>query len=101
LAASILIISSVWLLEIPSRHTAVLSPGIAVVPASDLPDWERTALTLRVEPSPLLQDRGSLSPAEGDGIPQIGLADSRSFSDNSVDAQVADWMVAGLDSRNR
>jgi anti-sigma factor RsiW len=106
LAASVLIISSVWLVEFPSRHAAALSPGVAVVPASDLgvlptetPDWERTALTLRVEPFP-----PRLTPGES-GEPansEIGLADSRSFGNNnivggqSIDGQVADWMVAGL-----
>jgi anti-sigma factor RsiW len=101
LAASILVISSVWLAEIPSRPAAALSPGVAVVPASDLPAWERTALTLRVEPSSFLQEKGSFNPGTGDAIPQTGLADARAFNDNSVDAQVADWMVAGLDSGNR
>jgi hypothetical protein len=110
LAASILVISSVWIAEIPSRPAATLSPGVAVVPASDsplpnqlpaqmpaqMPPWERTALTLRVEP--LSFDQGSLGPGAGDAIPQVGLADARSFSDNSSDAEVADWMVAGLGS---
>jgi anti-sigma factor RsiW len=102
LAASILVISSVWIAEIPSRPAATLSPGVAVVPASEsvlpaqMPAWERTALTLRVEP--LSYDQGSLGPGGGDAIPQVGLADARSFGDNSTDAQVADWMVAGLGS---
>jgi anti-sigma factor RsiW len=96
LAASVLIISSVWLAEIPSRHAAILSPGIAVVPASDLsdlPDWERTALTLRVESTPFDPIPGN---EEGSKFNQIGLANAESFGENSVDSQVADWMVAGL-----
>jgi anti-sigma factor RsiW len=101
LAASILVISAVWLAEFPSRHAATLSPGVAVVPAADsngataIPDWERTALTLRVEPSPL--NSGIQSSEVGE--PQmnaIGLADAGQLGDNSVDAQVADWMIAGL-----
>jgi len=102
LAASILVISSVWIAEIPSRPAATLSPGVAVVPASDsvlpaqMPPWERTALTLRVEPVSF--DQGSLGPGAGGTIPQVGLADARSFGDNSTDAEVADWMVAGLGS---
>jgi anti-sigma factor RsiW len=106
LAASILVISSVWIAEIPSRPAATLSPGVVVVPASDsvmpaqMPAWERTALTLRVEP--LSFDQGNVGTGGGEAIPQVGLADSRSFGDNSVDAQVdaqiADWMLAGLDS---
>jgi hypothetical protein len=107
LAASILIISSVWLLEIPSRHGVPLSPGGTPVPASEFaglpantPDWERTALTLQVEPF-RLNEGGTAVPGENQGIPQVGLADARSMgnnsgSDNSVDAQMADWMVAGL-----
>jgi hypothetical protein len=102
LAASILIISSVWLLEIPSQHGVTLSPGVTPVPASDIallpantPDWERTALTLQVEPFPL-NEGGTALPGENQGIPQVGLADAHSMSDNSVDAQMADWMVNGL-----
>ena len=100
LAASILIISGVWLAEFPSRHAATLSPGVAVVPASEtpglpasVPDWERTALTLRVEPIPLNSKSGI---EEGPQINQIGLADAGALGDNAVDSQVADWMVAGL-----
>jgi anti-sigma factor RsiW len=108
LAASILVISGVWLAEFPSRPAAILSPGIAVVPASDspvlpaaLPDWERTALTLRVEPSPLLHSpllHSPLlhSPGTESPIDQTGLADAGSFGDNSTDSLVADLMVAGL-----
>jgi hypothetical protein len=104
LAASILIISFVWLTEIPSRHAAALSPGVAVVPASDLrpsalkalPDWEQTALTLNVEPSSLPQVPG----AGNDRPPNsLGVADARlgaGGGDNSPDAQLADWMIAGL-----
>ena len=102
LAASILIISSVWLLEIPSRHGVPLSPGGTPLPASEFtglppntPDWERTALTLQVEPFPL-NEGGTALPGENQGIPQVGLADAHSMSDNSVDAQMADWMVNGL-----
>jgi hypothetical protein len=102
LAASILIISGVWLLEIPSRHGVTLSPGVTPVPASDIaflpantPNWERTALTLQVEPFPLNEGPTAI-PGQNQGIPQVGLADARSMGDNSVDAQMADWMVAGL-----
>src|SRR4051812_45532236 len=35
LAASVLIVSAVWLAEFPSRHTAAVSPAVAVVPASE------------------------------------------------------------------
>ena len=94
LAASILIISSVWLVEFPSRHAAALSPGVAVVPASDLgtlpadlPDWEQTALTLRVEPLPSTQNPGGLGEP---GFSQIGLADSRSVGNNILDSQSID-----------
>jgi hypothetical protein len=95
LAASIMVISGVWLAEFPSRHAAALSPGVAVVPASDrislpanIPDWERTALRLRVEPLPVMDN----SPQNN----QIGLADAGSIGDSLVDSQVADWMVANL-----
>jgi hypothetical protein len=95
LAASILVISSVWLSEFPSRHTTDLSPGSVVVSAADLgnvPEWERTALTLEVEPQFLNQNLGGSNETP---FNPTGLADSRTFGDN-VDAQVADWMVAGL-----
>jgi hypothetical protein len=96
LAASILVISSVWLSEFPSRHTPGLSPGPGVVSAADLgnvPNWERTALTFEVEPQFLNQNPGGSIETP---FNPTGLADSRTFGDNNVDAQVADWMVAGL-----
>jgi hypothetical protein len=103
LAASILIISGVWLAEFPSRHAATLSPGVAVVPASDspaadslaadlskLPAWERTALTLRVEPMPALPGLDN-----GFQVAPTGFADASSASGTS-DLAAADWMLSGL-----
>ena len=99
IAASILIISSIWLLEIPSRHTTAVSPAVVVVSARDssrnaflhnaaeMPAWERAALTLRVDPRP-----GDLH----GGAFDVGVADARMFNENSTDGIVADWFVAGL-----
>ena len=104
IAASILIISSIWLIEIPSGHTTVVSPAVVAVSPRDsaspagvdhdnlryaaaTPDWERIALTLRVDPRP--EDASAFD---------VGVADARSFSDNSPDGPVADWIIAELGS---
>ena len=99
IAASIVLISSIWLAEIPSRHTTAVSPAVVVLSArdrdqslaggSDVPAWERAALTLRVDPRPE-DSRG--------GPSDVGMADARMFNDNSPDGPVADWIVAGLES---
>ena len=104
IAASIVLISSIWLAEIPSRHTTAVSPAVVAVSARDLysrnqalaggaamPAWERAALTLRVDPR--LEDSRS-------GLSDVGVADARMFNDNSPDGPVADWIVAGLGNRS-
>ena len=82
LAASVLIVSAVWLAEFPTRHAAAVSPAVAVVPASEIPAWERAAITLNVDPLP---DFAS-DPAN------MASADAR-------DAAVANWMIDGVAGR--
>jgi hypothetical protein len=89
---------------------------LGALPA-DTPNWERTALTLEVEPEPPSQNPGGFEEPQ---LSAIGLADSRPLGNSvwgnnvwgnnvwgnnivsaqsvaqSVDGQVADWMVAGL-----
>jgi len=69
LAASIMIISSAWLMEIPAATNSGLQ---ATAP---MPQWERVAMTLRADPLP--------QTVNDDGI-------------RLADAGLADWMLDGL-----
>jgi anti-sigma factor RsiW len=69
LAASVLIVSSVWLHELPPPTATAQPLAVAEAPA-----WERVALTLRVDPLP--------SGLDGEAY----LADAR----------LADWVLRGL-----
>ncbi|HEY7089766.1 MAG TPA: zf-HC2 domain-containing protein [Tepidisphaeraceae bacterium] len=78
LAASILIICSVWLWDL-TRTPAVTTTGgvstqVVVAPPAS---WERVAITLRVDPLPQ-----ELTP--DDNVMQL------------ADARLADWMLSGL-----
>ena len=46
LAASLLVVSSAWLVNFPTRHVTVVSPATVTLPA-----WERSAITLQAEPT--------------------------------------------------
>lgn len=70
LAASILIVSLVWYLQLPS----LASPPRSGTQVAEIPAWERTAVTLRLDPLPTeLESEPSLA-----------------------DARLADWMLSGL-----
>lgn len=71
LAASVLVISCVWLAQL----TAPAQIRVASTPA---PAWERMAMTLRPEPLVPLDDRGAVQLA---------------------DAQLADWMLLNLSQK--
>jgi len=73
LAASVMIISSAWLMELPARTPVRPNDTVTVVP---LQSWERVAIYLRADPLAV--------PAEDQG--DIRLADS----------QFAQWMLEGL-----
>jgi hypothetical protein len=73
LAASVLIVSCVWLSELPTASGPSQPVGVAAVTA-DGPAWERVAMTLRADPLPTGLDS------------EPYLADSR----------VADWVLRGL-----
>lgn len=74
LAASIIVVCGVWLVEIGSPAAPGRAPAVSVAEA---PAWERVAVTLRVDPLPSeLND-------------EVFLAD----------AGLADWMIAGLDGK--
>jgi len=73
IAASILLLSVVWLNELPSRTRP--GSGNTAVAAGEVPAWERVAMNLRVDPLPN-------SVPGGDAY----LADAR----------LADWMLQGL-----
>src|SRR4051812_6479600 len=72
-AASVLIVSCVWLSELPTPAGPRQPIGLAASPVEG-PAWERVAMTLRVDPLP------------------TGL-DSEPYL---ADARVADWMLRGL-----
>lgn len=76
LAASILIISSAWLMEIPAEGGDG-GHNLAVA-AAPVAQWERVAMTLRAEPMPLQVD--------------VDTDHSVQFAD----AQFAEWMLDGL-----
>ena len=71
IAASILVLSCVWLNELPTRGTPSGAPGYAV---AEIPAWERVAMNLRADPMPT-QTGG-----------EVYLADAR----------LADWVLQGL-----
>jgi anti-sigma factor RsiW len=74
LAASILVISSAWLMEIPAPSAGRgRQRTVAIAPASQ---WERVAMTLRADPLP----------PENDAI-------------QLADAGLADWMLQGLSEK--
>ena len=57
LAASVLIVSGVWLLEIhPASQIAVQTPVVSELNgrAVTAPEWERVAMSLRADPRPLV-----------------------------------------------
>ena len=70
-AASILVITAVWINELPMRPRPGPTVGVAAV---EVPAWERVAINLRVDPLP----------NQPDG--EVYLADAR----------LADWMLQGL-----
>jgi anti-sigma factor RsiW len=74
LAASVLIISGAWLMEL---RPAAKAPGQEARVALQ-PEWERVAMTLRADPRPELMD------------------ESR-FADSPHYAAEIDWMLRGLD----
>lgn len=70
-AASILIIASAWMAELPRSQPVPAVPSIAAAQ-----DWERIAATLQVDPPP-------------PGLGEPGLAD----------AEVADWFLRNLEEK--
>jgi anti-sigma factor RsiW len=73
IAASILLLSVVWLNELPSRTQRV--PAGTALARVEVPAWERVAMNLRVDPLPNTTPGG-----------EAYLADAR----------LADWMLQGL-----
>jgi anti-sigma factor RsiW len=73
LAASVMIISSAWLMELPARRTVHPQEEVSMQP---MESWERVAMYLRADPLAV--------PADDQGA--IRLADS----------QFAQWMLDGL-----
>ncbi len=73
IAASVLIVSCVWLSELPTPAGPRQPIGVAANPVEG-PAWERVAMTLRADPLP------------------TGL-DSEPYL---ADARVADWVLRGL-----
>jgi anti-sigma factor RsiW len=69
IAASVLVVSCVWLNELPAA-----APGARPAAVAQAPAWERVAVTLRVDPVPNGLDS------------EVYLADAR----------LADWMLRGL-----
>jgi anti-sigma factor RsiW len=73
IAASILLLSVVWLNELPSRTQR--PPTGAALARGEVPAWERVAVNLRVDPLPNTTPGGEAYMA---------------------DARLADWMLQGL-----
>jgi anti-sigma factor RsiW len=61
LAASVLIISGIWLFEL-NRSEAGDGISVADAPVVLSPDWERVAMTLRAEPRPAIGGDSVFSP---------------------------------------
>ena len=74
IAASVLIVSCVWLNELPAGPARPTVTGPGPVAAAEVPAWERVAMTLRADPLPSGLD------AEA----------------HLADANLADWMLRGL-----
>jgi anti-sigma factor RsiW len=78
LAASLLIVSCAWLMELPAATRSDQSTNPSTMARSaPPPQWERMAMTLRADPLP----------HPGDDTSQF------------ADAQLADWMLKGLSPR--
>ena len=75
IAASVLIVSCAWLMELPKSPTSVIENPPALV---SVPQWERMAMTLKAEPLPPAREQTA------------ELNDSR----------LADWMLNGLGGKN-
>lgn len=72
IAASLLIVSSVWLMEISRRQETVTSPTPTIVKSPEA--WERLATTLKPE---------AVEPAPGS-------------TESMADASLAEWMLHGV-----
>ena len=73
LAASVMIISSAWLMELPARSRVAPVGQVATAP---MESWERVAMYLRADPSAV--------PADDPGAIRV------------ADSQFAQWMLDGL-----
>lgn len=76
LAASVLVIGSAWLADAPGLPAERPAPRVVVLPLQ-VSDWERVAMTLRVDPLP--------------GVP-TDAPDRQMLAD----ARLADWMLRNL-----
>ncbi len=64
IAASILIVASAWLMQLPSSPSKTLHPQSTASAQA----WEQVAMTLRVEPPSTMNDRIELADAMLDGL---------------------------------
>lgn len=75
LAASVLIVSCAWLMELPKA-----SPSPQVGPPIQQPQWERMATTLKAEPFRSMNGDTAMM--------------------TTTDPKLAEWMLNGLDAKN-
>ena len=73
IAASILVVSATWLVTLPARSPVRTMTQETVASTAQLADWEQVAVTLRVEPPQVGEDRVYLA-----------------------DAHLDEWMLEGL-----